>query len=103
MKTKSAISTLILIGLLLSLFFNCKKEPAKVTPTVTISSVTNITASMATSGGDITSDGGTTVTSRGVCWSINQSPTISDGITTNGSGIGIFTSSLIGLTPGATL
>jgi len=102
MKTKSAISTLILIGLLLSLFFSCKKEPVKVAPTVTISSVTNITASMATSGGDITSDGGTTVTSRGVCWSINQSPTISDGITTNGSGIGIFTSSLIGLTPGAT-
>jgi len=102
MNVKSAIYTIFLAGLLLPLLLNCKKETTKTVPTVTIAAVTNITASMATSGGDITSDGGTTVTSRGVCWSTNQSPTISDGITTNGSGTGIFTSSLIGLTPGTT-
>ena len=102
MKFRLLICRVFLAVFFLSFLFNCKKETNKTVPTVTIADVTNITASMAHSGGDITSDGGTTVTSRGVCWSINQSPTISDGITSNGSGKGTFTSSLIGLTPGTT-
>ena len=60
----------------------------------------NITTTTATSGGNITSDGGAPVTLRGVCWSTNTNPTITDPKTNNGSGIGTFTSSLTGLTPG---
>jgi hypothetical protein len=103
MKFRLMICRVFLAVIFLSFLFNCKKETTKTVPTVTIEAVTNITSSMATSGGDITSDGGTTVTSRGVCWSTNQDPTISGRITTNGTGIGIFTSSLIGLTPGTTI
>ena len=44
-------------------------------------------------------DGGATVTARGVCWSTSQNPTISDAHTTDGSGIGSYTSSIINLTP----
>jgi uncharacterized protein (TIGR02145 family) len=41
------------------------------------------------------------VTARGVCWSsTNTNPTITDSITTNGTGSGGFTSNLTGLTPG---
>lgn len=71
-------------------------------PVLTTTAITDIGATSATSGGNITSDGGSTVTSRGVCWSINQSPTISDNKSTNGTGTGSFISSLTGLTPGIT-
>lgn len=72
-------------------------------PTITTTSATLITSTGATSGGNITSDGGSGVTSRGVCWSISANPTINlTTKTTNGSGIGVFTSSITGLLPGAT-
>jgi hypothetical protein len=67
-------------------------------PTVTSSNITNITATAATGGGNVTSQGSTTVTARGVCWSFTINPTISDSHTSNGSGTGSFTSSLTGLT-----
>ncbi len=66
-------------------------------PTVTTSPVTNITATTATSGGNVTDDGGATVTARGVCWSTSQNPTISDFHTIDGSGTGIFVSQMTGL------
>ncbi len=67
------------------------------TPTVTTSDVTNITAISATCGGNVTDDGGFTVAARGVCWSTSPNPTISDSHTTDGAGIGAFTSSLSNL------
>lgn len=66
-------------------------------PTITSNNITNVTQTSAVSGGNVTSDGGGTVTSRGVCWSTNQSPTISDMHTTDGSGLGVFTSNITGL------
>ena len=71
-------------------------------PTVTTSAVSNITETSATCGGNVTSDGGATVTARGVCWSTSQNPTVSDSHTTDGSGTGAFTSSLTGLFAGIT-
>jgi len=67
-------------------------------PTVTTDSVTNITQTTATSGGDVISDGGLTVTSRGVCWNTSQNPTTAGSHTTDGSGTGPFVSYLTGLT-----
>ena len=71
-------------------------------PTVTTIAVTNIDATSATSGGNVTDDGEATVTARGVCWSTSHNPTISDSYTTNGTGTGSFTSSLTNLTPNTT-
>jgi len=102
MKNKSAIFPVLFAVLFLSILFSCKKEAIKTAPTATISAVTNITATSASSGGEITADGGAAITARGVCWSANQSPTTSDSKTSNGSGTGSFTSSITGLTPGAT-
>jgi len=67
-------------------------------PTVETDSVTNITQTTATSGGDVISEGGSSVTARGVCWSMTQNPTLSDSKTTDGSGTGSFTSDITGLT-----
>ena len=71
-------------------------------PTLTTVSASNVTNNSAVSGGNITSDGGSTVTQRGVSWSTNQNPTIADNITTNGSGSGSFTSSISGLNSNTT-
>jgi uncharacterized protein (TIGR02145 family) len=70
--------------------------------TITTTAVSSITVASAVSGGTITGDGGATVTARGVCWSINQNPTISNNKTSDGNGIGTFNSSLTNLAPSTT-
>lgn len=69
-------------------------------PTVVTNPVTDISTTFATSGGNIPSDGGAIVTSRGVCWNTIGNPTISDNKTIDGSGSGAFKSVMNGLTPG---
>ncbi len=74
-------------------------------PTVSTNTVTNITTTTASCGGNVTSDGGATVTARGVCWSTSQNPTVNDSHTsetTSGSGNGSFSSSITGLTSNTT-
>jgi hypothetical protein len=67
-----------------------------VVETAPASSVTNITAQ---GGGEVTYDGGTNVTARGVCWSTETNPDLQDNFTDDGTGAGTFDSSLTGLTP----
>jgi uncharacterized protein (TIGR02145 family) len=70
--------------------------------TLTTEVVTSITSNSAISGGNIISDGGASVTARGVCWDTSTNPTITGSYTTDGTGIGSFTSSLTGLTANTT-
>ena len=77
-------------------------SPTLVTPTVLTSAITAITATTATAGGNVTADGGTPVTARGVCWSTTANPQVTGSHTTDGSGPGIFTSAITGLTLGTT-
>lgn len=69
------------------------------TPTISTNAVTNITSSSATCGGNITSDGGTEVSQRGLCWSTNENPNFSNSIISCGSGTGEFTGVITGLSP----
>ena len=73
-----------------------------VLPTLTTTVPSAITLTAAASGGNITADGGGSITARGVCWSLSPNPTTSNSITTNGSGTGSFTSSITGLAEGTT-
>lgn len=70
--------------------------------TVITAEVTEITINSAVSGGNITDDGGSTITERGVCWSTTPGPTIEDSKTDDGSGTGIFISNITGLSPNTT-
>jgi uncharacterized protein (TIGR02145 family) len=72
------------------------------TPTVTTTSITGVTQSTATSGGNVTSQGGASVTARGVCWSTSPSPTTANNTTSNGTGTGSFTSNITGLSASTT-
>jgi uncharacterized protein (TIGR02145 family) len=80
---------------------HCGKTPAGLEgqlPTVTTAVVVAITSSSALCGGTVTSDGGRTVTTRGVCWGTAPGVTIKDERTNDGEGTGLFTSQLSGLT-----
>ena len=71
-------------------------------PTVTTDAISNIASTDATGGGEVTFDGNTSVTARGVCWSTSPNPTLLNNYTSDGSGLGIFTSSITGLTANTT-
>lgn len=71
-------------------------------PEVTTTVATNVTATQAIAGGNVLSDGGFPVSSRGVCFGTSPQPTISGYHTTDGVGIGEFVSNLINLVPGTT-
>lgn len=81
----------------------CVRASAQaVLPTVTTSTVSEITNNTAVSGGEVTNDGGAEVTSRGVCWSTSPDPTLGGSYTSDGNGIGVFTSALNNLTANTT-
>src|SRR5882672_10620435 len=97
-KNRTWILPTMIVGLILLLPSGCKKEQVSIAPTVTTSTVTDLTQTTATGGGVVTSAGGSTVKARGVCWSTGPTPTVEDNKTTNGTGSGAFTSALTGLT-----
>ena len=71
-------------------------------PTVTTGQVTNITQTTALGGGNVTNDGGASVTARGVCWSTSHNPTVSGSHASGGTGTGSFTANMTGLTANTT-
>jgi hypothetical protein len=62
--------------------------------TVTTDSITSIAGTSATGGGDITNDGGSAITARGICYSLTANPTITSSKTSDGTGSGVFVSSM---------
>jgi uncharacterized protein (TIGR02145 family) len=96
---KRIVPLLVLVCLLIGIAIidSCKKED--VIPTLTTTTVTNITVNSGTTGGLISKDGGAAVTARGVCWGTTSSPAISGSHTSDANGTGSFTSNLTGLTP----
>jgi len=100
MKTINSL-VITTLGALLLLATSCKEDKV-VVPTLSTTVVTDITETTANSGGDITSDGGAPITARGVCWSTNQFPTISDNKTEDSIGVGKFSSTLSDLLPNTT-
>jgi len=99
---------LVFLGTLLSLtLFSCTKgdsssdRPTSV-PSITTLSINSITSTAALGGGYITSDGGETITARGICWSTSQNPLITGSHTVDGTGTGTFVSAIPGLNPNTT-
>lgn len=76
-------------------------EPA-VLPTVTTMAPSNVTTTLANSGGVAKCNVGASITSRGICWSTSANPTTADSKTTDGTGAGSFTSLIDGLSANTT-
>jgi hypothetical protein len=71
-------------------------------PQLTTNAVTSVLALSATTGGNITFDGGLAIYSRGVCYSTSTGPTIANDTVGNGTGTGSFISNITGLAIGTT-
>ena len=69
-------------------------------PAVTTGAVSDITETTASGGGSVSANGYSEVTARGVCWSTNPNPTVNGSHTSDGNGLGSFTSSVTGLESG---
>jgi len=71
--------------------------PAAIPASFATTTSSTITGYSATISSNITSNNGATVTSRGVCYSLTQSPTTSNNPQTNGSGNGAYDITITGL------
>jgi plastocyanin len=96
-KSRVLITIIVLFAGSFLFFGSCKKSVSL--PVLTTGNATGIIQTSAISGGNITSDGGASITSRGICWSTSNNPTVSDNIITEGSGTGSFTGNLTNLSP----
>ncbi len=74
-------------------------ETVKLLPTVTTNSASSISSTGATLGGNVTNDGGATVTARGIAYGTSSNPTTG---VASGSGTGSFSQAVSGLNPGTT-
>jgi len=90
---KNIVIVFFYAGLIL-IINSCEKEKV---PILTTAEIVNITYTTATSGGTISDEGSGEVIARGVCWSTGIRPTITDFVTSDGSGAGSFTSNMSGL------
>ena len=108
-RFRSSLVVFFMLIVQSAFLLSCKKEDAGTpgTPgnsanlaTLTTNAASVITSTTASSGGNISSDGGSNITARGVVWSSSQNPTIAlNTKTSDGTGSSSFNSSLTGLSP----
>lgn len=97
------ILLILFFSLSLSIFYNqLALSASKRSPSVTLGSISSITISTAQASANVTDDGGASVTHKGVCWNTTGNPRTSDTCTDEGTGTGVFTSSITGLAVGIT-
>jgi len=97
----------ILAILFVVMFYSCSDESNPMTPDSSVPVVTTVRVDFITSTTTqceviIDSEGQTSVTARGVCWSTTQEPTISDNKTNEDTGSETFKSIISGLSSGTT-
>jgi len=68
-------------------------------PQVATLPITTITGINASTGGIVTSDGSSMISARGVAFGTSVNPTLSNNFTSDGTGTGLYTSVLTGLSP----
>ena len=66
-------------------------------PVVSTASITNILGNGATCGGMVAENGGLDIIARGVCWSTIHNPTVNDSHTSDGTGLGGYSSVMVGM------
>lgn len=96
------VATVAIVGCKNGAASNQPPGPSETAPVVTTEAAREITQTTAVTGGNVTSDGGGAVTTRGVCWSRATAPSLADDHTSDGTGTGSFASDLTNLAPNTT-
>jgi len=78
--------------------FSLGTKTVESTPVVSTSDTVSIVKSNITVRGDVLSEGSSTITAKGICWSTTANPLITNSKTNDGTGTGYFTSLISGLT-----
>jgi beta-glucanase (GH16 family) len=106
LNTNKSISfPVVFTGILLLLFFSCKKDVKIVSPAtvpVLTTNAANITKTTADIDGKVANNGGSAVIAQGICWGINMNPNIAGDKISIGTSIDSFTIKMTGLIPGTT-
>jgi len=104
MKNRTIISGLVLTGLVVILSGSCaeKEQGPGEPPVLTTREVYSISPTTAFVTGEITFDGGSSITERGICWNTLPNPTRFDNKAVVGEGPGFFKGNITGLTPTTT-
>lgn len=92
-------------ALLMFIIKGCDKEPGSGDmPVIRTLQITELESTSAKSGGEVTNDGGTEITARGICWSRKPDPETeeNEGMSNEEPGTGLFSSELTGLSPATT-
>lgn len=76
------------------------KSSEPVAPVVSTAAVSDVQKTTAVAGGTVSFDGGSAITSAGVCWSTNVNPTLSDNTVSVSTTTGSFTTTISGLSAG---
>lgn len=84
------------------IFTACKKDDDVSLAVIVTSVVDVVTPISATCSGNITAESNSTPTERGVCWSTEQEPDVTDNKSQAGSGTGEFSTLMTGLMPQTT-
>jgi len=96
----------LIMAMMMAIVMGCSKPSGPIDlgakPTVTTGNVASITETGATLNGNVTLDGGKTVTSRGIWISINSNPTSANTVLNGGQGLGLFTVLASNLSPNTT-
>ncbi len=105
-KNKCLFFSLLVIIVSLFIIVGCSDDETDPVnpPTLTTLAVTEITETSAKSGGNVTDDGGSEITARGVVWSTDVNPSLDDhiGMTQDGTGSGVFLSEITDLSSATT-
>ena len=105
-KKKTVLTYALLMGLSFMLSGSCVikevNRQVRDIPIVSTADIIQITQKTAVSVGEVIDDGGSRITSRGVCWSIDKTPTLRDNKRSRSNGLGSFTVTITRLEPGTT-
>lgn len=102
--------TILMYALLMSLSFMLSSScvikgvnrQVRDIPAVSTIGLIEVTQKTAVVEGEIIDDGGSRITTRGVCWSIDKTPTLRGNHRSSGNGMGRFTTTIARLEPGTT-
>jgi uncharacterized protein (TIGR02145 family) len=98
MKKRRFITAIAVLFCFVSFcLYSCRKKADL--PVVKTTGIVSLTATSAVGGGEVVDDGGSEVTARGVCWTVDEEPEVKDQITTDGTGEGTFISNIGSLDP----